>query len=95
MGMGGVIVHGLFTWSSACYGILSECCKSDPARLREIEARFAFPVRPGDRLVTEIWVAAVKEEHEEILFRTVNQDGTVVLSNGRALLKRDGNEKKL
>ncbi|OJJ55382.1 hypothetical protein ASPSYDRAFT_92518 [Aspergillus sydowii CBS 593.65] len=95
MGMGGVIIHGLFTWSSACYGVLRECCGSDPAKLKEIEARFASPVRPGDTLITEIWRVGVKNGDEEVIFRTVNQDGVVVLSNGRALLRQAERDSKL
>lgn len=95
MGMGGVIIHGLFTWSSACYGVLRECCGSDPAKLKEIEARFASPVRPGETLITEIWRVGVKNGDEEVIFRTVNQDGVVVLSNGRALLRQTERDSKL
>ncbi|KAL3486065.1 HotDog domain-containing protein [Aspergillus germanicus] len=106
MGLGGVIIHGLFTWSSACYGVLHACCgggeRSEPRRLQEIEARFAAPVRPGDTVVTEIWRETAEarkqgrgvlpkeeqeqEEEEVAVFRTVNQDGVVVLSNGRAVV---------
>lgn len=95
MGMGGVIIHGLFTWSTACYGVLNQCCSSDPARIKEIEARFSSPVRPGDRLVTEMWRTGAIDGHEEVVFRTVNQNGTVVLSNGRAILKLAGSESNL
>jgi len=28
---------------------------SDPKNIREFQARFASPVKPGDKLVTEIW----------------------------------------
>lgn len=90
LGFGGVILHGLFTYSSTCHELLSECRSSDASRLVEFQARFSSPVRPGDELVTEMWRMGVRDGVEEVRFRTINQKGTVVLSNGRALLRRDG-----
>lgn len=90
LGFGGVIIHGLFTYSSTCHGLLRECCNSDASRLVEFQARFSSPVRPGDKLITEMWRMGVKAGVEEVRFRTINQKGTVVLSNGRALLCQDG-----
>ncbi|KAL9077459.1 MAG: hypothetical protein Q9161_000304 [Pseudevernia consocians] len=55
MGFGGAIMHGLFSWNSACHGLLQMFGGSDPARLREFQARFAAPVKPGDKLITEAW----------------------------------------
>ncbi|KAL4879960.1 HotDog domain-containing protein [Aspergillus karnatakaensis] len=86
MGFDGVIVHGLFTWNSACYGVLKACADSDPDRLKEFQARFAAPVRPGDVLVTEIWKMGWVEGEEEVRFLTRVEKGKVVLGNGRALL---------
>ncbi|KGO38869.1 MaoC-like dehydratase [Penicillium expansum] len=52
MGLGGVIIHGLFTYSSTCYGIVSKIFAGDAGRLKFFGARFAFTVRPGDKLTT-------------------------------------------
>ena len=90
MGFGSAIIHGLYTYSSTCHGLLRELCKGDSSRLKEFQARFASPVRPGDKLVTEMWRMGATGGAEEIRFRTVNQKGTVVLSNGRALLSHGG-----
>ena len=90
MGFGGLILHGLFTYSSACHGLLRSFCKSDASRLKEFQARFASPVRPTDKLVTEMWRMGVIDGAEEVRFRTINQKRRVVLSNGRALLSREG-----
>lgn len=85
MGLGGVILHGIFTYSSTCYGVLEKINNGDATRLKKFQARFASPVRPGDKLVTTIWRMGITEGLEEVRFTTSNQDGKVVLSNGRAL----------
>ncbi|KAL4789166.1 HotDog domain-containing protein [Aspergillus venezuelensis] len=88
MGFGGIIIHGLYSWNSTAHQILEAFGGSDPASFREFQARFASPVKPGDRLITEGWKTGHLEgEYEEIRFVTKNQDGKVVLSNGRALIK--------
>ena len=86
MGMGGVIVHGLFTYSSACYGLLRKVCDSDASRLKEFQARFTSPVRPGDKLITQMWCMGMVDGLEEVRFTTSNGAGKTVLGNGRALL---------
>lgn len=97
MGFGGTIIHGLFSWNSTAHGILRELGSSDPANMKEFQARFASPVRPGDKLTTEIWRMgnAQADGFEEVRFVTKNQTGKVVLSNGRALLKVAGAKSKL
>src|SRR5690242_11110193 len=55
MGFGGAIMHGLFSWNTTAHGILQALGESDPANLKEFQARFASPVKPGDTLITEIW----------------------------------------
>lgn len=96
MGFGGIIIHGLFSWNSAAQGILRELGGSDPKNLKEFQARFASPVKPGDRLTTEIWRTGNFDQGlEEIRFVTKNGNGKVVLSNGRCLLKVVGPHSKL
>ena len=96
MGFGGVIIHGLFSWNTAAQGILRELGGSDPKNLREFQARFASPVKPGDKLTTEIWRMGTREgDFEEVRFVTKNDKGKVVLSNGRCLLKVTGSKSKL
>ncbi|OJJ36648.1 hypothetical protein ASPWEDRAFT_108689 [Aspergillus wentii DTO 134E9] len=96
MGFGGIIIHGLFSWNSAAHGILRELGGSDPKNLKEFQARFASPVRPGDKLTTEIWrMGIVQDGFEEVRFVTKNDKDKVVLSNGRCLLKVVGPKSKL
>ena len=88
MGFGGAILHGLFSWNAACHGLLQTLGGSDPANIKEFQARFAAPVKPGDKLVTEAWrTGQFKDGWEEVRFVTKVEGGKVVLSNGRALMK--------
>jgi acyl dehydratase len=96
MGFGGAIMHGLFSWNSAAHGILREIGGSNPANMREFQARFASPVKPGDKLVTEIWrTGDIKDGFEEVRFVTKVEGGKVCLSNGRALVKTQGPSSRL
>ncbi|KAL8692513.1 MAG: hypothetical protein Q9218_002488 [Villophora microphyllina] len=68
----------------------------DPANLHEFEARFAAPVKPGDKLVTEAWrMGDIKDGWEEVRFVTRVEGGKIVLSNGRALMKCSGPKSRL
>ncbi|KAI9709745.1 MAG: hypothetical protein M1820_003147 [Bogoriella megaspora] len=97
MGFGGAIMHGLFSWNSTCHGLLKTLGGSDSKNIKEFQARFASPVKPGDKLVTEIWRTGDvdKEGWEEIRFLTRVDGGKVVLSNGRAKMKIVGGSSKL
>jgi peroxisomal enoyl-CoA hydratase 2 len=89
MGFGGIIIHGLFSWNSAAHGILKALGGSEPKNLKQFQARFASPVKPGDKLTTEIWRMGNNDQDgfEEVRFVTKNDKGMVVLSNGRAIMK--------
>jgi len=89
MGFGGAIMHGLFSWNSTAHGILYLLGGSDPANLKEFQARFASPVKPGDKLVTHMWRmgGADADGFEEVRFVTGVEGGKQVLSNGRALVR--------
>ncbi|OAL63606.1 HNRNP arginine N-methyltransferase [Trichophyton rubrum] len=96
MGFGGVIIHGLFSWNMAAHAVLAKLGGSDPKNMKEFQARFASPVRPGDKLTTEMWrTGKVEDGFEEIIFTTKNGQGKVVLSNGRALVRVVGTKSKL
>ena len=89
-------MHGLFSWNAACHGLLQTMGGSDPSNLREFQARFASPVKPGDFLVTEAWrTGDFKDGWEEVRFITRVDGGKVVLSNGRALMKCVNEKNKL
>ena len=89
MGFGGAIMHGLFSWNSTCHGLLKELGGSDASNIKEFQARFASPVKPGDKLITEMWKTGEKKADgwEEVRFVTRVEGGKICLSNGRALMK--------
>jgi acyl dehydratase len=92
MGFRGVILHGLIEWNISAHAILREICASDGRNLREFTARFASPVKPGDKLIVEIWKQGKigvdgGEGWKEVRFRTIVEGGKVALSDGRAVVK--------
>lgn len=81
-------MHGLFSWNAACHGLLQTLGGSDPVNIKEFQARFASPVKPGDKLLTEARRTGNSNDGwEEVRFVTKVEGGKVVLSNGRALMK--------
>lgn len=94
MGFGGAIMHGLYSWNSTCLALVRALGGSNPANIKEYQARFASPVMPGDKLITHVWTTGEKNgEFEEIRFVTEVEGGKVCLSNGRALIKTVGSPK--
>lgn len=95
MGFGGAIMHGLASWNVTAHALLKAMGGSDPANIKEFQARFAAPVKPGDKLTIEMWrTNDVKDGWEEVRFLT-KVGSKVVLSNGRALMKVVGGKSKL
>lgn len=96
MGFGGAIMHGLFSWNSTAHGLLQTLGGSDPKNIKEFQARFASPVKPGDKLITEMWRMGGPDSEgwEEVRFVTRVEGGKVCLSNGRALMKCVGEKSK-
>ncbi|KAI7783131.1 peroxisomal dehydratase [Diaporthe eres] len=94
MGFGGEIIHGLYSFNSTAHGLLKHVAGSDPKNLKEFQARFASPVKPGDKLVTSVWKTGdIKDGWEEVRFETKVEGKKVCLSNGRALVKAVGSTK--
>ncbi|RGP78823.1 hypothetical protein FLONG3_3021 [Fusarium longipes] len=88
MGFGGTIIHGLYSWNSTAHSLLKKLGGGDPANIKEYQARFASPVRPGDKLITQAWVTEKKQGGwSEVRFVRQVEGGKVVLSNGLALMK--------
>lgn len=88
MGFGGTIVHGLYSWNSSAHAVLKAFGGSEAQNLRSYEARFASPVKPGDKLITEMWrMGNVEDGFEEIRFTVRIEGGKVCLNNGRAFVK--------
>ena len=95
MGFGGPIIHGLFSWNTAAHAILQSLAGSDPANVRDFQARFASPVKPADKLVVEMWRmgGAGADGFEEVRFIVRVEGGKVCLTNGKATVKCLGQAK--
>ncbi|KAJ4377641.1 hypothetical protein N0V83_000469 [Neocucurbitaria cava] len=95
MGFGGPIIHGLFSWNMSAHAILQAFGNSKPENIKEFQARFAAPVKPADKLITEMWRTGDvdKDGFEEIRFIVRVEGGKTVLTNGRALVKPEGQVK--
>lgn len=89
-------MHGLFSWNVAASKVLKHFAQNEGTALRDFQARFTAPVRPGDKLDILMWdVGSVDgsecdevfkgEKLREIRF-LVKVDEKTVLEDGRALL---------
>lgn len=74
------ILHGLCTYGFAGRALLGELCEWDPARLASMSGRFSSPVFPGEALAVHIW----RTGGEEAVFRTLGEDGRIVIDAGGA-----------
>ncbi|ORY14808.1 HotDog domain-containing protein [Clohesyomyces aquaticus] len=95
MGFGGPIIHGLFSWNTAAHAILQCLGTSDPKNLKEFQARFASPVKPADKLIVEMWKMGGedKDGFQEVRFIVKVDGGKTCLTNGRALVRCQGQAK--
>jgi acyl dehydratase len=73
------ILHGLCTFGFTGRALLHTLAGSDDRRFTGMEARFAKPVFPGQALTVKIW----KTGHGEAVYTTENDNGEVVISDGR------------
>ncbi len=74
------ILHGLCTFGFATRALIRAACAGDGNRIRQIEARFAAPVLPGDGLTTTGW----RIREGRYVLRVSNQDGKDVLTHASA-----------
>lgn len=92
-GFGGVILHGLSTFGFAGRAVLKTVGGSDPASVKFFGVRFTAPVKPGDKLQTNIWeMGPGPKGSTEVAFETKNlSTGKVVLGSGIAyVVKKAG-----
>jgi 3-hydroxyacyl-CoA dehydrogenase/3a,7a,12a-trihydroxy-5b-cholest-24-enoyl-CoA hydratase len=77
------ILHGLCSFGFSARHVIESFGGGDGANLKEIKARFAKPVIPGQTLITEQW-----REGNTIHFQTrVKETGEIAISGGYAILK--------
>lgn len=95
MGFGGTITHGLHSWNTTARMVLAAFGGSKAENLKEFQARFASPVRPGEKLVVQMWRMGTADGGDEIRFvaRVGSESGKVCLSNGRAVVKVESKSK--
>ncbi|KAH8702975.1 HotDog domain-containing protein [Phaeosphaeriaceae sp. PMI808] len=92
LGFGGPILHGLFFWNASAYAILRQWARSNPANMRQFEAKFSSPVSPGKTIRVSSWVTGSFDSNgfQEIRFIAEVVGGKTCLSNGRAFIKSPG-----
>lgn len=76
---------GQNTLAFAAKAIVNCIANGDPARLRRLKVRFSQVVYPCDVLTTNIRRGSASSSY---LFETVKQDGSAVLTNGKAEVYR-------
>ncbi|SHF28460.1 MaoC/PaaZ C-terminal domain-containing protein [Streptoalloteichus hindustanus] len=78
------ILHGLCTYGITCRLLVNAVCGGDPDGVAGMFGRFTRPVWPGEELVVSLWDAG----DGNVLFRTANGAGDVVLDRGRFTARR-------
>jgi len=86
VGLPGVIMHGMCTLAFATRAVIETVGRGDPSHLQGVAVRFTGMVFHGDRLTHRIW-----RTDEGVNFVTVNQDGKIVLDDGRAMIREGVN----
>ncbi|KAI5303332.1 Mitochondrial-processing peptidase subunit alpha [Ascosphaera pollenicola] len=106
LGYPGIIMHGLFSWNVAAAKVLQHFAENNEGTaLRDFQARFTAPVKPGDKLDTLMWdVGTVDGVECDEVFRgetlreirfLVKVGERTVLEDGRALLTKNKTGAKL
>lgn len=81
-GLGGAILQGMCT-----YAWLSDACAAyfdDPFRVRELRARFAKPVKPGDTITFSGRCTSIEGKAVRVELEARNQRGEEVLKRATA-----------
>lgn len=77
------ILHGLCTFATVAYALLSGVGDGDTSALESVSARFSAPVYPGETLRTNVWASKGRAR-----FRTICLDrDVIVLDSGEMRLR--------
>jgi 3-hydroxyacyl-CoA dehydrogenase/3a,7a,12a-trihydroxy-5b-cholest-24-enoyl-CoA hydratase len=77
------ILHGLCTFGHVGRAVLHTFCGSEPARMKDFEARFSGVVYPGETIVSEMW----QESPTRVVVQARTKErGEAVLSNAAATI---------
>ena len=83
VGLPSVILHGMCTLAFATRAVVTSVAGGEPEGLQGVAVRFTGMVFHGDTLTHRIWHTT-----EGARFVTLNQDGRVVLDDGRAMIRK-------
>lgn len=88
MGYGGMIMHGVYAYNRIAHDFVRKL-GGDPSTFREMSARFAGPVKPGDKVKVELWRVGSTEDGYDDLRWTAVVAGTekACLTDGRAEIR--------
>lgn len=89
MGYGGIINHGVYAYNLIAHELVRRLGQSSPASLAEMSARFAGPVKPGDKVIVDVWsVGPESGGHRELRWNArVEGTGKACLTEGRAVMR--------
>lgn len=89
MGYGGVINHGVYAYQLIAHEIVRRLGEGKATSLKEISARFAGPVKPGDEVEVDVWKVGSKNEGGSEIRWTAKVVATnkICLSDGMALIQ--------
>lgn len=89
MGYGGIIMHGVYAYNRIAHDFVRKLGGGDPSSFREMSARFAGPVKPGDKVKVELWKVGTSEDGYDGCRWTAVVEGTgrPCLTDGRAELR--------
>lgn len=89
MGYGGIIMHGVYAYNRIAHDFVRKLGGGDPSSFREMSARFAGPVKPGDKVRVELWKVGTTQDGYEDMRWTAVVVGTerACLTDGRAEIR--------
>lgn len=89
MGYGGIIMHGVYAYNRIAHDLVRKLGGGDPSTFREMSARFAGPVKPGDKIRVELWKTGTTQDgHDDLRWTAVVVGtGKACLTDGRAEIR--------
>lgn len=91
-------MHGVYAYNRIAHDIVRKLGDGSGSSLREISARFAGPVKPGDEVKVDLWKvgATTQDGYDEIWWRAeVVGAGKACLTDGRALIKPENIQSRI
>jgi acyl dehydratase len=86
-GFDGKILQGMCTLSMTAAGLVSVVAGGDPARLRQLAARFSSPTYPGEKLTIEVHDAGRAANGDAMYVYEATSRGAAVITRGRVQVR--------